>query len=127
MLSVTGQPPWHWPRAPLGYHEQHMRLFPLPPLSRVGILAKSQLQAATPHLLEIGAWLERRGIAAVYETETAELMPPDPRRLVEGKAELATDVGMVLVLGGDGTLLSMADRIGEAGADTPVLGVNFGS
>ena len=42
-----------------------MPLFPLPPISRVGILAKSQLRAATPHLLEIGEWLALRGLAAV--------------------------------------------------------------
>ena len=34
---------------------------------------------------------------------------------------------MVLVLGGDGTLLGMADCIGEAGSGIPILGVNFGS
>jgi NAD+ kinase len=37
------------------------------------------------------------------------------------------EVDMVLVLGGDGTLLGMADRIGEAGLSIPILGVNFGS
>jgi NAD+ kinase len=104
-----------------------MPTYPLPPVSRVGILAKSQLQAATPHLVEIGAWLQSRGIAAIYEDGTARLMPPDARRLVASQAALAREVDMVLVLGGDGTLLSMADRIGEAEADTPVLGVNFGS
>jgi NAD+ kinase len=104
-----------------------MRLLPLPPVARVGILAKSQLQAATPHLVELGTWLGSRGVAAVYETQTAQLMPPDPHRAVASQAALATSVDMVLVLGGDGTLLSMADRIGETAADTPVLGVNFGS
>ena len=34
---------------------------------------------------------------------------------------------MVLVLGGDGTLIGMADCIAEAGSGIPILGVNFGS
>ena len=100
---------------------------PLAPVSRVGIVAKSHLRAAAPHLIEIAAWLDARGITAVFETTTATLMPPAAGRRVADKRELVDQVDLVLVLGGDGTLLGMADRIGEAGAGIPILGVNFGS
>jgi NAD+ kinase len=102
-------------------------MIPLPPISRVGILAKSRLTAATPHLLEIGECLTTRCFTAVFETGTAELMPPSGGRQVMTQSALASDVDMVIVLGGDGTLLSMADSIGSAGSAIPILGVNFGS
>jgi len=95
-------------------------------MTRVGILAKSNLRAAIPHLVDIEAWLADRGIEAVFETETARLMPQAPRRAVADKSVLASTVGVVVVLGGDGTLLGMADCIGEAGSGVPILGVNFG-
>ena len=100
---------------------------PLPPVSSVGILAKTQLRAATPHLLELGEWLTARGIRPVYETSTAALMPPSAGRDTRDKSTLATSVDMMLVLGGDGTLIGMADCIAEAGSGIPILGVNFGS
>jgi NAD+ kinase len=54
-------------------------------------------------------------------------MPPSASRHVADKQTLASDTGMLLVLGGDGTLLSMADTIGEVGSSIPILGINFGS
>jgi len=98
-----------------------------PSVSRVGIVAKAQLHAATTHLHEIAEWLEKRGVQAVFETETAALLPGTPSQAVASKSALAAGVDVVLVLGGDGTLLSMADCIGEAGTSIPILGVNFGS
>lgn len=99
----------------------------LPPITRVGILAKSQLHEAAGHLVDIAQWLEQRGIEPVFETETAGLMPAGAARHVATKDAIAREAGMVLVLGGDGTLLGMADCIGEAGSGIPILGVNFGS
>jgi NAD+ kinase len=43
------------------------------------------------------------------------------------REHLPAVVDLVLVLGGDGTLLAMADRIAAAERDIPILGVNFGS
>jgi NAD+ kinase len=99
----------------------------LAPVRRVGILAKSNLHAAKPHLVEIADWLKARGVEAVFEAATAALMPSAAGRVTTDAAALARDVDMVMVLGGDGTLLSMADRIGEAGSKIPILGINFGS
>jgi NAD+ kinase len=104
-----------------------MTTIPLPPVSRVGILAKSNLHAATAHLVEISDWLSGRGVTSVFETDTASLLTPSSTRVVLDKPSLARSVDMVLVLGGDGTLLAMADCIGEVGSDIPLLGVNFGS
>jgi NAD+ kinase len=99
----------------------------LSPVSRVGIVAKSHLRAAIPHLIDISAWLTARGVRPVFETATAALMPPAADRHVADTQDIAAGVDMVLVLGGDGTLLSVADRIGERGLAVPILGVNFGS
>jgi NAD+ kinase len=96
-------------------------------IARVGIVAKSHLKAATPHLVDIGAWLQERGVEPVFETATAALMPPAPGRRVSDKAALVRAVDIVVVLGGDGTLLSVANAIGVAGSGIPMLGINFGS
>jgi NAD+ kinase len=96
-------------------------------ISRVGIVAKSHLVAAVPHLVDIGAWLHARNIEAVFESATAALMPSADGHRVAEKLALVGMVDMVVVLGGDGTLLSMADCIAAAGKSIPMLGVNFGS
>jgi NAD+ kinase len=98
-----------------------------PPIVRIGIIAKAALVEAAAHLVDLEGWLSHRGVAAVFETKTSALMPPSASRTVADKRALAGDVGMVLVLGGDGTLLGMADCIGEVGSGIPILGVNFGS
>jgi NAD+ kinase len=46
---------------------------------------------------------------------------------VADRAELPAQVDLVVVLGGDGTLLAMAKAIAESSRDIPILAVNFGS
>lgn len=96
-------------------------------MARVGIVAKAKLRVAAELLAEIATWLRARAIEPVFETVTAELAgAPGPPTAVDAD-RLPSVVDMILVLGGDGTLLGMADRIGQAGVDIPLLGVNFGS
>jgi NAD+ kinase len=93
---------------------------------RVGIVAKSGLVAASDHLLEIAAWLKRRGAEPVFEAETGVLAKAGAEWNTAPKDALPESVDLLLVLAGDGTLLGMADRIAQAGRDVPILGVNFG-
>jgi NAD+ kinase len=50
-----------------------------------------------------------------------------PGRPTRSRDELPTACDLVVILGGDGTLIGMAGRIAQAGVQVPILGVNFGS
>ncbi len=97
------------------------------PVRRIGIVAKSRLATAGPLLSDLERWLHEHQVDAVFESETATLAAQPPQHEVYTRDELPKQVDMVIVLGGDGTLLSMADRIAQAERDIPILGVNFGS
>jgi NAD+ kinase len=95
---------------------------------RVGLVAKHNLVAASEHLARLGAWLGTRGLEAIYSTETAALAGAAAHGARTATRDaLPCEVDLVVVLGGDGTLLAMAARIAQAGRDVPILGVNFGS
>ena len=95
---------------------------------RVGLVAKHNLVAASEHLARLGAWLQARGIEAVYASETAALAGAAASGARTATREaLPCEVDLIIVLGGDGTLIAMAARIAQSGRDVPILGVNFGS
>lgn len=96
-------------------------------ITRVGIVAKSHLEAAAGVLADLAAWLDARGVEAVFETETAALASLPPAGPTMGRDALPEACDVIVLLGGDGTLIGMAGRIAEAGVDVPILGVNFGS
>ena len=93
---------------------------------RVGIAVKPGFVEARDLLAEIEAWLRAHGAEAVWSAETSDLLPTDHRIVVE-RDDLPRRADVILILGGDGTLLAMADRIVRADVDIPILGVNFGS
>jgi NAD+ kinase len=95
---------------------------------RIGIVTKPALAHARETLAGIETWLRDHHVEAVWSCEAADLLPPAaPDRLVRERESIPDLVDLVLVLGGDGTLLAMADCIAAAERDIPILGVNFGS
>jgi NAD+ kinase len=95
-------------------------------IRRVAIVAKRGLAAAEPHLRLAIEWLTDHGVAVVVDPDTAALMSGGPTPTVTARDAITGDVDLVVVLGGDGTLLGLADQVGEGGRETPILGVNFG-
>jgi NAD+ kinase len=96
-------------------------------ITRVGIVAKTGLVAAADHLHRLARWLRDRQLQAVFETDTATLAGDTAGAATYSREALPAEVDLIIVLGGDGTLLSMATRTAQSGRDIPILGVNFGS
>jgi NAD+ kinase len=89
----------------------------------IGIISRprrSNLSEVVPSLLP---WLEDRGIHVVYDQETAtSLAEPSEGR---SREQVAAASDLLLVLGGDGTLLAAARVAAPRG--TPILPINMGS
>jgi NAD+ kinase len=96
-------------------------------IERVGLVAKHRLDAAAGVLAELAGWLEARAIEPVFETDTAALAGLPAGRATWSRDDLPQNCHLIVVLGGDGTLIGMADRIAAADVEVPILGVNFGS
>ena len=96
-------------------------------ITRVGLVAKRNLEAAAGVLAELTGWLEARGVEPVFETQTAALAGLPPGRPTRPREDLPKACDLMVVLGGDGTLIGMAGQIAEAGVTVPILGVNFGN
>ena len=93
---------------------------------RVAVVARHSLTAALDTLVELDHWLRSHDIDVVWTAEAAALMPPADRAIID-REDIARDSDLVVVLGGDGTLLAAAQIIAKSGRDVPILGVNFGS
>jgi NAD+ kinase len=81
---------------------------------------RSTLSALVPPLIR---WLESRGLRVIYDEETASALPIPGE--VQTREHLAHHSDILLVLGGDGTLLAAARVAAPRGI--PILPVNMGS
>src|SRR4051812_6946818 len=90
-------------------------------IDTVGIISKPRSDLAATILPEMLAWLSERGVRTRLDTESAIYAgggSPIAREDVPEGAQL------IIVLGGDGTLLSAARAIGKR--DIPLFAVNLG-
>jgi NAD+ kinase len=92
-------------------------------VKRLGIVAKTDRDEARTVVPQLLDWCAARGIQPILEKETAGVCPQATCGVV-GRSELPSHSDLLLVLGGDGTLLSMARMVGYLGV--PILGVNLG-
>jgi len=96
---------------------------PVQAFHNIGIISRprrSNLSEVVPPLLR---WLEARGVNVFYDQETAGSLPePSAGRTRE---QVAAASQLLLVLGGDGTLLAAA-RVAAA-KGIPILPINMGS
>jgi len=91
-------------------------------MKKIGIIAKN-IPAAQKASRKLASWLEARGKKVFIDSETAAAInmrgyEPD---------EIPALVEMIIVLGGDGTLLSAARLVADAHTNVPIFGVNLGS
>jgi len=89
----------------------------------IGIISRprrSNLSVVAPPLLK---WLEERGVQALYDEETAGSLPGSTKG--KTRQQVADASQLLLVLGGDGTLLAAARLAATRGI--PILPINMGS
>ena len=86
-------------------------------INSVGIVVKPGHAEARATADELSTWLRNRGIAQSGDPVSADDIGPEE--------DVSIDADLVVVLGGDGTMISTARLVGDA--DVLVLGINYGS
>ena len=92
-------------------------------IKRVGLIGNSEKVSCANSLVKAAQLLRAAGRTVLSDAATAK-MAHLRGTVCADAAELAKKVDMLLVFGGDGTMLRVAREI--AGSQTPVLGINIG-
>lgn len=96
-------------------------------IKRIGLVLKPHQPDALGTICELATWVADRDITLVGgpEIEREEIQQQTGCSVHEvSNDKLAHDVDLILVLGGDGTMIATARLMGDR--EVPVLGVNFG-
>jgi NAD+ kinase len=96
-------------------------------IKRIGVVLKRHQPEALKTMCELTAWLAARDLTLVGgpEIEREAISRRTGCAVAEVEPEkLAANVDLVLVLGGDGTMIATSRMVGDT--EVPVLGVNYG-
>lgn len=93
------------------------------PIRRVGLVANTDKPGVGELLARAAGLLAARGLAVAADGPTARLLPRGTARAATC-ARVAEGVDLLLVFGGDGTILRVVREI--AGQPTPLLGIHVG-
>ncbi len=91
-------------------------------IKKIGIIAKLNDEAAAAVLKDLCAWLTGQGLDFCMDNMTAKLIG---EKSSHRKSDIPEMADLIVVLGGDGTLLSVARLLVDF--EKPLLGVNLGS
>ncbi len=91
------------------------------PIRSVGLCLKPQSPVAGEAARSLDKWLAEQGMEVLLDREAAGWLDREGWE----RRELARKVGLLVVLGGDGTLLAVAREAGNS--PVPILGVNLGT
>jgi NAD+ kinase len=91
-------------------------------IKKIGIFSKQKPDISRKVLLELTSWLKERNYDTLMAPETAGIIGETSSLK---KEEIPSKADLIIVLGGDGTLLSVA-RLTHP-FDVPILAVNLGS
>src|SRR5579859_8149032 len=97
---------------------------PAAPIRSIGIFSRPRRADLTAIVAPLLDWIAKRGCHALYDTETAEALT-DGSTGGLSRNQLAAQSDLLVVLGGDGTLLAAAREAAPRGI--PILPINLGS
>jgi NAD+ kinase len=91
------------------------------PITSIGLVVRRDPPAAAVTLaIELVGWLKSQNLETLAEPAIAALIGARPA----AASELVAAADLIVVLGGDGTLLGIARLLGDR--ETPILGINLG-
>jgi len=96
-------------------------------MKRIGIISKKNKPEAVAIAKDLVEWLRPKKIEVYIEEEIEKLLSPTLSEVYWKsikREDIPTDIEMIVILGGDGTLLSVARQVWNK--NIPILGVNLG-